>query len=214
MNRLEFINALGGRLEQLPKEEVQKVLDYYVESINDRMEAGMSEEEVIEAFGDLDMLAAEILVEQGYLAPPAAPVPVLEPEPGSPDMPPPAGQKKHLPVWAVVLLILGSPIWLSLGVAAAAVGLSVYIVVLALLFSLWCIAISFAAAGAAGAVLSFLAPVTPDTLAFRLLACGACLVLAGIGVLLLPACRGISGGFGHLHRRLWDKIRSRKEAMA
>ena len=150
MNRLEFINALGGRLEQLPKEEVQKVLDYYVESINDRMEDGMSEEEVIESFGDLDMLAAEILVEQGYLAPPAAPVPALEPEPGSPDMPPPAGQKKHLPVWAVVLLILGSPIWLSLGVAAAAVGLSVYIVVLALLFSLWCIAISFAAAGYAG----------------------------------------------------------------
>ena len=65
MNRLEFINALGGRLEQLPKEEVQKVLDYYVESINDRMEDGMSEEEVIESFGDLDMLAAEILVEQG-----------------------------------------------------------------------------------------------------------------------------------------------------
>ena len=217
MNKLEFINGLGGRLDPIPREEIQTLLDYSVEALNDRMEDGMTEEEAIESFGDLDQLAADILVEQGYLAPPAAPVPELteeEKQTELPDILPGAEPKKKLPWWAIVLLVIGSPVWLSVGIAAAAVALSVYIVILALLFSLWCIAISFTVSGVAGAVLSFLVPFSPDTFAIRLLSCGACLVLAGVGVLLLPACRAADAGFARLHRCIWNKIRGRKEAEA
>ena len=63
MNRLEFINALGGRLEQLPKEEVQKVLDYYVESINDRMEDGMDEASAVAAMEAPEAIAARLRAE-------------------------------------------------------------------------------------------------------------------------------------------------------
>ncbi len=217
MNKLEFINGLGSRLDPIPREEIQTILDYYVESVSDRMEDGMTEEEAIDSFGDLDQLAADILVEQGYLAPPPAPVPELteeEKQQALPNILPAAEPKKKLPWWAIVLLVIGSPVWLSVGIAVAAVGLSIYIVVLALLFSLWCIAVSFAAAGVAGAVLSFFVPFSPDTFAIRLLFCGACLVLAGVGVLLLPACRAADAGFARLHRSIWNRVRGRKEAGA
>ena len=227
MNKLEFINGLGSRLDPIPRDEIQTILDYYVESVADRMEDGMTEEEAIESFGDLDQLAANILVEQGYLAPPRAPEPVSAPTTELPNLQSapttelptlqPAAKpepKKRFPWWAIVLLVLGSPIWLSLGIAAAAVVLTVYIVVLALLFSLWCIAVSFTAAGIAGAVLSFFAPFTPDTFAIRLLSCGACLVLVGIGILLLPVCRAASDGFARLHKKVWNKIRRKEEEKA
>ena len=214
MNKLEFINGLGSRLDPIPREEIQTILDYYVEAVADRMEDGMSEEEAIASFGDLDQLAADILVQQGYLAPPAAPEPVPEPENVTQELTPLPEQKKRLPWWAIVLLVLGSPIWLSLGIAAAAVVISVYIVVLALLFAFWCIAISFTVAGIAGAVLSFFVPISPDTLSLRILACGACLILAGIGILLLPPCRAASDGFARLHKTVWARIRGRKEAKA
>ncbi len=217
MNKLEFINGLGSRLDPIPREEIQTILDYYVESVSDRMEDGMTEEEAIDSFGDLDQLAADILVEQGYLAPPPAPVPELteeEKQQALPNILPAAEPKKKLPWWAIVLLVIGSPVWLSVGIAVAAVGLSIYIVVLALLFSLWCIAVSFAAAGVAGAVLSFFVPFSPDTFAIRLLFCGACLVLAGVGVLLVPVCRAADAGFARLHRSIWNRVRGRKEAGA
>ena len=177
----------------------------------------MTEEEAIDSFGDLDQLAADILVEQGYLAPPPAPVPELteeEKQQALPNILPAAEPKKKLPWWAIVLLVIGSPVWLSVGIAVAAVSLSIYIVVLALLFSLWCIAISFAVAGVAGAVLSFFVPFSPDTFAIRLLFCGACLVLAGVGVLLVPVCRAADAGFARLHRSIWNRVRGRKEAGA
>ena len=217
MNKLEFINGLGSRLDPIPREEIQTILDYYVESVSDRMEDGMTEEEAIDSFGDLDQLAADILVEQGYLAPPPAPVPELteeEKQQALPNILPAAEPKKKLPWWAIVLLVIGSPVWLSVGIAVAAVSLSIYIMVLALLFSLWCIAISFAVAGVAGAVLSFFVPFSPDTFAIRLLFCGACLVLAGVGVLLVPVCRAADAGFARLHRSIWNRVRGRKEAGA
>ena len=185
MNKLEFINGLGSRLDPIPREEIQTILDYYVESVSDRMEDGMTEEEAIDSFGDLDQLAADILVEQGYLAPPPAPVPELteeEKQQALPNILPAAEPKKKLPWWAIVLLVIGSPVWLSVGIA--------------------------------GAVLSFFVPFSPDTFAIRLLFCGACLVLAGVGVLLVPVCRAADAGFARLHRSIWNRVRGRKEAGA
>lgn len=38
MNKQEFLSALQRRLKSLPKQECQKMLDYYAEMIEDRME--------------------------------------------------------------------------------------------------------------------------------------------------------------------------------
>ena len=53
--------------------------------------------------------------------------------------------KRQLQAWEIVLLALGSPVWLSLGLAALAVVLSLYVVVWSLDVSLWAV---FAALGA------------------------------------------------------------------
>ena len=52
--------------------------------------------------------------------------------------------------WLIVLLALGSPIWLSLLIAAAAVVLSLYIVLWSLILSLWAVELSLAVAALAG----------------------------------------------------------------
>ena len=51
--------------------------------------------------------------------------------------------KRRLGVWEIVLLVLGSPIWLSLLIAAFAVILSLYISLWAVIISFWAVFGSF-----------------------------------------------------------------------
>ena len=48
MNKEEFLKTLESLLKSLPKQESQKMLDYYAEMIEDRMEEGMSEENAVQ----------------------------------------------------------------------------------------------------------------------------------------------------------------------
>jgi uncharacterized membrane protein len=196
VNKLEFINQLGALLAPLPKQEIQKVLDYYVESIDDRMEDGMTEEEAIASLGDLSELAEKILAEQ----------------PTEPAEPAPVPRKRHLPVWAIVLLILGSPLWLGLGAGLLGAFLGIYVAVWSVLLSLLVAAAACLFGGLAGAVVSFFCTVSPDTLAVRLLACGLSLVTAAVGCLLLPLSLYLIRGFARLHRVLYRKL-FRKEGV-
>jgi uncharacterized membrane protein len=198
VNKLEFINQLGALLAPLPKQEIQKVLDYYVESIDDRMEDGMTEEEAIASLGDLSELAEKILAEQPNLSEP----PEVPPEP----------RKRHLPVWAIVLLILGSPLWLGLGAGLLGAFLGIYVAVWSVLLSLLVAAAACLFGGLAGAVISFFCTVSPDTLPVRLFACGLSLITAAVGFLLLPLSLYLIRGFARLHRVLYRKL-FRKEAV-
>jgi uncharacterized membrane protein len=198
VNKLEFINELGALLAPLPVQEIQKVLDYYVESIDDRMEDGMTEEEAIASLGDLTELAEKILSEQPNLSvPPDAP-----PEP----------RKQRLPVWAIVLLILGSPLWLGLGAGLLGAFLGIYVAVWSVLLSLLVSAVACLFGGLVGAVVSFFFTVVPDTLSVQVLACGLCLITAAVGFMLLPLSLYLIRGFGRLHRVLFRKL-FRKEAV-
>jgi uncharacterized membrane protein len=185
VNKHEFINDLGHRLRALPQEEVQGILQYYAESIDDRMEDGMDEAAAIASLGPLDQLAEKFLSQQ-------------EPK------------KRRFSPGVIILLVLGSPIWLSLGLAAVSVALGLYITVWAILGSLFVIAAALAFGGVAGAVLSILGTVTPGTLAVRVLSGGGSLAAAGLGVLLLPAVVWLIVWFARLHKMVYGKIR--KEA--
>lgn len=54
---------------------------------------------------------------------------------------------EKLGAWAIILIILGSPIWLSIGLSLFAVALSLYISLWAVVVSLW---VTFAAVLASG----------------------------------------------------------------
>ena len=46
MNKQEFLSALSDKLSVLSEEDKEKSIDYYSEMIDDRMEEGLSEEEL------------------------------------------------------------------------------------------------------------------------------------------------------------------------
>ena len=73
MNKRLFLSELGARLEDIPYREAIRVLNYYEEAIDDRIEDGMSEEDAVRAMGSVDDIARDILGEQGGGAEKAAP---------------------------------------------------------------------------------------------------------------------------------------------
>ena len=60
MNKEQFLAALRHRLRYLPAEEVERSLTFYAESVDDRVEDGMSEWEAVAALGDVEAIAREI----------------------------------------------------------------------------------------------------------------------------------------------------------
>lgn len=113
MNKSAFTDELYQLLKPLPKAERRQHIDYYEEMINDRMEDGLSEEEAVAALGSPSDIAAQILG----------------------DVPPKSVRKRS--GWSIVLIVLGSPIWLSLLVCAAMAAASVVVVAAAAYISLW-----------------------------------------------------------------------------
>ena len=131
MKKQEFLSALAKRLSGLPKQETEERLHFYSEMIDDRMEDGISEEEAVQEVGEADRIAEQILAEAGML-------------------PIPNKGKKPLHVWTIVLLVLGSPIWFSLLVAAFAIVFSLYVSLWSVIISLWAVFASLIACGICG----------------------------------------------------------------
>lgn len=170
MTKVSFILALHERLSDLPKADVEERLRFYSEMIEDRMEEGVSEEAAVAAVGTVEQIAEQIRADF-----------IPEEYPISPD-------KKSTKWWVVLLLILGSPIWVSLLVAVVAVILSLYISLWAVIVSFWA-AFGSAFGGAIGAIVTgvglLFAGHSVPGLAF--LAAG--LVCAGISIFLFYGCK-------------------------
>lgn len=167
MNKAEFISALRNRLYGLPKEDIERSVDYYSEIIDDRVEDGLTETEAVEAVGSVESVALQILEETS--------LPELVKVKVKP--------KRSLKVWEIVLLALGSPIWLSLLAAVALIILSVYIVLWSVVVVLYSAVLSFAVGAIAGVAGLLLFALT-GKLVQGVLLLGAGLICAGITVLM------------------------------
>lgn len=176
MTKYEFVMTLTHRLSHLPREAVEERVNFYIESIEDRIEDGVPEEEAVAAVGTPEEVAALIM---GELPRPAFEVPRKE-------------QKRRPSAVEIVLLVLGSPIWLSLLIAAVAVVLSVYISVWAVVISLWAIFASFVGCAFGGIVGgAFLAFTNGASGVFLI---GAGIFCAGASVLLFHGCKAATKG--------------------
>lgn len=173
MLKEEFLAQLRGGLAGLPQEDLEERLAFYSELLDDRMEEGLSEAEAVAAAGPVDEIVRQIIAE--------TPLTKIVKEKMRP--------KRRLQVWEIVLLALGSPVWLSLGLSALAVVLSLYVVVWSLDVSLWAV---FAAlgAGAVGGVLGL----ALGSGAARLAMLAAGMVLAGLAILLFFGCKAVTMG--------------------
>lgn len=183
MNKQTFLEELCHLLKSLPQAERQQHLDYYTEMIDDRMEDGLCEEEAVAALGSAADIAAQILSSI------------------------PRKKERRYPVWAIILIVLGAPLWLSLLLSAAAVALSIVIslaaVYISVFISLWAVlaalymtdlalALSFLTCIAGGIFYTVQGVSAPGFLFV-----GTGLVCAGAGILLFFLCNWLS-------RLLWQ----------
>lgn len=199
MKKLEFINALGEALSEMPPEEVRPLLDYYVEAIDDRMEFGMTEEEAIDSLGSIENLARKILCQWEEEASAASELHC--------EASPPAPQKsRRLTGGMLALAIVLSPLWLTLFCLLIGLEAAIWSVLGSLVIS----AAAVILAGIAGAVVSLIPAFDPVSLPARIFVCGGCLLSAGIGFLLLPLSLWLLRLFAGLHRWCFRKLRGKE----
>lgn len=200
MTKHEFLWALEEGLYGLPREDIQRSLDYYSEMIDDRMEEGLSEEEAVAAMDPIEDIRAHILSE--------TPLPRLVKESVRP--------RRKLRAWEIVLLVLGSPVWLPLLAAAVMVILSVYVTLWAGVVTLYAGNLSVAAGAVAG-VFGLFQMLSMGQVAEGILFLGGGLVCLGLAILLFFGCNQVAKGLIWLTKRGLLALKGcfvRKEAAA
>ena len=175
MSKADFLRLLERALAQLSEEERQKNLEYYSELLDDMMEEGMTEAEATAKLGSPNQIAQSILQEipLGKLV--------------STRMKPKSG---WTPL-AIVLAVVGSPVWVPLLLATIAIVLAVFVSIWALGFAAVAVVLGLAVAVVATPIIAIRAATL--TLPVGLLLLGAGLVLLGLcvlgGLMAVELCR-------------------------
>ena len=163
MTKADFLQLLERALSQLSEEERRANLEYYSELLDDMLEEGMTEAEATAKLGSPAAIAESILQEM--------PLSKLV----STRMKPKSG---WTPL-AIILAVVGSPVWVPLLLAGVAV-------VAALFVSIW----ALAAVAVVGVLALALAVIAAPVLAVRaaVLTLPLGLLLLGGGLVLLGLC--------------------------
>ncbi len=173
MTKIEFLKALEKRFQNLPPEEREERIAFYREMIDDRMEEGLSEAEAVAAVAPME--EREELEE--------AETPTVT-KPG-----------RTWKAWEILCLVLGSPIWLSLLIAAAAVVFSLIVSVWAIFVALIGTCVGSMVSGIAYAVGGYGLSGT------AMIAAG--LICGGLSVFALYGCKAVTKGTWFLGRKLF-----------
>lgn len=190
MTKQAFMSQLRKGLSGLPQKDIEERLTFYSEMIEDRMEEGLSEEEAVSAVGSVDEILSQVPGE-------------IPPEKTAKETSKP---KRQVRPWEIVLLALGSPIWLSLLIAVFAVVLSLYVSLWSVIISLWAVFGSLVGCtfgGIAAGVVSSCGGNIPAGIAMI----GAGIVCAGLAILAFYGCKAATKGILVLTKKLvlWVK---------
>ena len=190
MSKQEFLTQLRKGLSGLPQGDIEERLAFYSEMIDDQMEEGLSEEEAVSAVGAVDEIVTQVVAE--------TPLAKIAKER--------IKSKRRISAGEIVLLVLGSPIWLSLVIAAFAVILSLYISLWAVIVSLWAVFVSLAA-GFIGGVLSCIIFAIGGNVASGIAMLAAGIVCAGLSILMFYGCKVVTKGILLLTKKMaiWIK---------
>ena len=192
MTKSEFLEAIRARLTGFPEAEIEESLRFYGEMIDDRMEDGMAEDLAVSAVGSLEEIVAEIKEDHE----------LLDQERIS------EKPKARMKTTTIVLLAVGSPIWVSLGAAAFAVLLSLFVTLWAAVVSLWAAFAALgvlAAAGVLMGVMHLCGAAVPSGLALI----GASLIGAGLAILLFIGGLAATKGILRFVKFVWLKTKHR-----
>lgn len=190
MTKSEFLSELEKRLSGLPREDLEKSMEFYGEMIDDRMDDGLSEDEAVNALGSTEDIVSGILAEVS--------LPKIIKKRVSPN--------RKLKPWEIILLILGAPLWIPLIIVTACLVLVLYIV-------LWVIVICIYAVNLAlfAAALGFLAygvsGIIGGDITKGMFYIGIGLVSLGLGLFCLFLSRAATKGAIAAGKGIWLGIK-------
>ena len=191
MDKNEFLNQLRRRLAGLPQPEIEERISFYNEMIDDRIEDGLTEEEAVAEIGPVEDVARQIIAE--------IPLTAIVRENVRP--------KHSLRAWEIVLLVLGSPIWLSLLIALFAVVFSLYVALWSVVISIWAVTLALVA-GVFACLVEVFVYQRAGNPGGAIFAGGAALACAGLAILMFFASLEATKGIARLTKKMILGIKS------
>ena len=191
MNKADFLNELRTKLNGLPQNDIEERVSFYTEMIDDRVEDGMSEEEAIEQIGPVDKVVETIVSEI-----PLSKIVKAKVKP-----------QKKMPVWAIVLLVLGFPVWFPILISLVSVIFSVYLTLWIIVITLYAVDLSLAVASIASIASAFVAFIGGEPLV-GLASIGSFMVCGALSVLMFFGCGYVVKGVVFVTRKMLLGIKS------
>jgi uncharacterized membrane protein len=188
-SKSEFLTRLRAALDRLPAYEIDQMLAFYAEMIDDRVEAGMTEEQATESLGNVEVIAERLIAQT-----PPIPKAITR-------------VKTKSRALNIVLLIVGAPIWIPLAIAFAVTAFAIWLTIWALLVSLWAVIAALLLSGIVGIATGLYLLVTLHPLT-ALLSVGMGLFCIGIGLFSYFGVLAASKGLYRLTTLFAGKIRS------
>ena len=194
MGKNEFLKQLNKALHMLDATERARTVQYYREILEDRIEDGLSEEAAVAEMEPIEDIASGILSDAAARG----------------------LQKQRRSVWEIILLILGSPIWLSLLLALGVTVIAMYVVAWSLIAALFSVILALAIGILAGVLALFLYwSAFPMTGIFLL---GAGCICAALAIFLffpsMLLAKWLIRVTAAATKSIWNRIFHRKEHLA
>ena len=204
MDKAAFLDCLARQLVGLPQEEIKKHQDYYSELLADMLEDGMEETQAVAKLGDPIAMGNQIRRDMGY--------PNYQTQ--APQAPKPQKKDRGWSTAALVIAIVGAPLWVSLAIAAVSLVGSLYLTLWSLILAAGAVVLSLLITGVAAAVYGltglFLSPLR------GMLSLGAGLVLLALGLVGIPllwlAVKALIRGTRWMFEKIRSWLQKRKEA--
>ena len=195
MSKDAFIGELRHRMAGLPKEAVDRTVEYYSELIADSMEDGLSEEEAVSRLRSLDEIVANVVKDTPLSQ--IVETRIREKK----------AKRGGIRAWEVILLVLGAPLWLPLLLAVLAVVLALYVTLWAVVIALWAVVAAVILSGVV-AVVAGIVELCRLHLPQGLVLLGGGLVCMGLCALLFLLMKLITVGTVKLCKLIWTGIKS------
>ena len=116
--------------------------------------------------------------------------------------------KRRMSALEIVLLVLGSPIWISLLIALVAVVFAIYVSLWSVVVSLWACEAAFCGSALGSAIASVCLFASDGNIPAASVMVAAALVLVGISILFFFVCRVSTKGMILLTKKITLRIKS------
>ena len=192
MNKKEFLDELRVGLAGLPESDLEERLNFYEEMIDDRIDEGLTEEEAIAGLGTVEQIIDQI----------------AEETPLSKLVKKKIKNRRRLRTWEIVLLSVGAVVWVSILLALVAVAISLYAVLWSLVACVYAVQALFGGC-ALGAITAGIIQIVHSDVWGGILLIGGGLVLAGLTIFMIFACKWATLGTLRLTKKIILEIKSK-----